>query len=152
MVFQKRRHEKKFGKVRKLTDKNTVDKQDKVIKLLEEILRWTRLQGIQNARAVLEDTLANDILKTAYQLSDGRSSSEVRKACGVTGKTVTNYWRRWFTLGIVQPSPKYKGRFERAFSLEDLGIEIPSIEVGKKAKAKTEVEPEDIITKEGETE
>lgn len=135
-----------------MTDKNTVDKQDKVIELLEEILRWTRLQGIQNAKAVLEDTLANDILKVAYQLSDGRSSSVVGKACGVTGMTVTNYWRRWFTLGIVQPSPKYKGRFERAFSLEDLGIEIPPIEVSAKAKAKKEAEPEETATKEGEAE
>ena len=135
-----------------MTDKETVDKQDRVIELLEEILRWTRLQGVQNARAVLVDALEADIHKVAYQLSDGRSSSEVGKACGVSGMTVTNYWRRWFTLGIAQPSKNYKGRFERAFSLEDLGIEIPSIMVSTKAKPKKETEPEEVITEEGETE
>jgi len=133
-----------------LTEKEAVDKQDKVIELLEEILRWTRLQGVQNARAVLANALKTDVLKAAYQLSDGRSSTEVGKACGVSHMTVTNYWRQWFTLGIAQPSKKYKGRFERAFSLEDLGIEVPSIEVKVKVKTKKEAEPEETITKEGE--
>lgn len=133
-----------------MAEKEAVDKQDKVIELLEEILRWTRLQGVQNARTVLVDALKTDILKTAYQLSDGRSSTEVGKTCGVSHMTVTNYWRQWFTLGIAQPSKKYKGRFERAFSLEDLGIEIPSMQVGAKVKAKKEPKPEEIVSKEGE--
>lgn len=134
-----------------MSDKETVDKQDKVIELLEQILTWTRLQGVQNARAVLLDALNSDTLKVAYQLSDGRSSIEVAKACNLSPMTITNYWRRWFTLGIAQPSKKYKGRFERIFSLEDLGIEVPSIEVKVKAKTKKEAEPEETITKEGET-
>jgi len=105
---------------------------------------------VQNAKAVLLDALKTDKEKVAYQLSDGRSSAEVAKACNVSPMTITNYWRRWFTLGIAQPSKKYKGRFERAFSLEDLGIEIPSIEVSAKAKTKKETEPEEVIAKEGE--
>ena len=135
-----------------MTEKETVDKQDKVIELLEEILIWTRLQGVQNAKAVLNDALKTNTHKVAYQLSDGRSSAEVAKACSISDMTVTNYWKRWFTMGIAQPSKKYKRRFERTFSLEDLGIEIPSIEVGGKAKTKREIEPEEVITKEGETE
>lgn len=133
-----------------MADKETVDRQDKVIELLEEILKWTRFQGVQNLKAVLLDNLRSDKEKVAYQFSDGRSSAEVSKVSGVTGMTVTNYWRRWFTLGIAQPSPKYKGRFERAFSLEDLGIEIPSKKIGTKAKAKKEAEPEETAAKEGE--
>jgi hypothetical protein len=30
-------------------------------------------------------------------------------------------------LGITQPSKKYKRRFERSFSLADLGIEVPAM-------------------------
>jgi len=135
-----------------LTEKETSDKQDKIIELLEEILIWTRLQGVQNAKAVLDDALKIDTLKIAYQYSDGRSSAEISKICGVSGMTVTNYWKRWFTLGIAQPSPKYKGRFERTFSLEDLGIEIPTIQVSAKAKAKKETVPEEISAEEGEAE
>ena len=135
-----------------MAENETVDKQDKVIELLEEILKWTRFQGVQNVKAVLLDALKSDKEKVAYQFSDGRSSAEVAKPCGVSSMTITNYWRRWFTLGIAQPSKNYKGRFERAFSLEDLGIEIPSIQVATKAKVKKEAEPEEVITKEGETE
>ena len=133
-----------------MNNKETIDKQDKIIELLEEILRWTRLQGVEKARDVLVDTLKTDALKIAYQLSDGRSSTEVAKACSVTSMTVTNYWKRWFTVGVAQPSRKYKGRFERVFSLEDLGIEIPVTTVGTKTKIKEEVKAEETITKEGE--
>jgi len=131
-----------------LAEKETVDKQDKVIELLEEILRWTRIRGIPNVKTVL-DALP-DREKVAYQFSDGRSSDKIGEVCGVSGMTVTNYWRRWFTLGIAEPSKNYKGRFERTFSLEDLGIEVPSIEVSAKAKTKKEAEPEEAITKEGD--
>ena len=151
MDLQEKKRGKKYGRVRKLNEKVAFDKQDKVIELLEEILKWTRLQGVQNAKDVLLDALKSDKEKVAYHYSDGRSSTEVAKICGVSGMTVTNYWRRWFTLGIAQSSLKYKGRFERAFSLEDLGIEIPSIDVGTKAKAKEEVKTEENITEEGKT-
>jgi len=133
-----------------LNNKETGDKQDKIIELLGEILVWTRLQGVQNARAVLDSALTTNVHKIAYQLSDGRSSAEVAKDCGVSGMTITNYWKRWFTLGIARPSPKFKGRFERIFSLEDLGIEIPTTEIGAKAKAKKEPEPEELASKEGD--
>jgi DNA-binding CsgD family transcriptional regulator len=121
------KHEKKSGTVRKLTEIISTDKQDKIIELLDEILRWTRLQGVQNARAVLITALKTDTDKIIYHLSDGRPSGEIAKVCGVTGMSVRRYWRRWFTLGITQPSKKYKRRFERSFSLADLGIEVPAM-------------------------
>jgi DNA-binding CsgD family transcriptional regulator len=121
------RHEKKSGTVRRLTEKESADKQDKIIELLGEILIWTRLQGVQNARAVLTTTLKTDTDKIIYHLSDGRPSGQIAKVCGVTEVSVRNYWRRWFTLGITQLSKKHKGRFERSFSLEDLGIKVPTM-------------------------
>lgn len=135
-----------------MNNKETIDNQDKIIQLLEEILIWTRLQGVQNARDVLIDALKTDTLKLAYHLSDGSSSAEVSKACGVSAMTVTNYWKRWFTLGIARPSSKYKGRFERAFSLEDLGIQTPSVKVDTKVEARNETESEEMITNGGEVE
>ncbi len=95
-----------------MTDKETIDKQDKVIELLEEIVIWTRLQGVRGAKDVLDEALSDDKLKLAYHLSDGRSSTEVANACDVTSMTITNWWRRWFTIGIAQPSKRYKGRFK----------------------------------------
>lgn len=134
-----------------MTDKETVEWQDKMIQLLEEILIWTRLQGVQNAKAVLDVALNNDQLRLAYQLSDGRSSTEVANACGVSDMTITNWWKRWFTLGIAQPSRKYKRRFERAFSLEDLGIKVPSIKGRPKIEAGEQPSSDESLPKEGET-
>lgn len=136
------KHEKKSGTVRKLTEKGNADKQDKIIELLGEILRWTRLQGVQNARAVLTTTLKADTDKIIYHLSDGRPSGQIAKVCGVTEVSVRNYWRRWFTVGITQPSKKYKGRFERSFSLEDLGIKVPAMPAAS-ATIKERVEQEE---------
>ena len=136
------KHEKKSGTVRKLTEKENADKQDKIIELLGEILRWTSLQGVQNASAVLITTLKTDTDKIIYHLSDGRPSGQIARVCGVTEMSVRNYWRRWFTLGITQPSHKYKGRFERSFSLEDLGIKVPAMTVAS-ATVKERAEQEE---------
>lgn len=134
-----------------MNNEETIDRQDKIIELLEEILRWTRLQGVERAKAVLDEALSDDKLKLAYHLSDGRSSTEVANACGVSGMSITNWWRRWFTIGIAQPSKKYKGRFERTFPLEDLGIKVPSIKGGTKTGVEKQPESEVLLTKEGET-
>jgi DNA-binding CsgD family transcriptional regulator len=143
-------HEEKSGTARKLTETVSTDKQDKIIELLDEILRWTRLQGVQNARAVLTTALKTDTDKIIYHLSDGRPSGQIARVCGVTEVSVRNYWRRWFTLGITQPSHKYKGRFERSFSLEDLGIKVPAMPVASatvKERAEQE-ESEEAVTNE----
>ena len=142
------KHEKKSGTVRKLTKKESADKQDKIIELLGEILRWTRLQGVQNARAVLTTALKTDTDKIIYHLSDGRPSGQIAKVCGLTEMSIRNYWRRWFTLGITQPSKKYKGRFERSFSLEDLGIKVPAMPAASatiKERAEQEESEEAIV-------
>lgn len=136
------KHEEKSGTARKLTEKESDDKQDKIIELLGEVLRWTRLQGVQNARAVLTTALKTDTDKIIYHLSDGRPSGQIARVCGVTEMSVRNYWRRWFTLGITQPSHKYKGRFERSFSLEDLGIKVPAMTVAS-ATVKERAEQEE---------
>lgn len=134
-----------------MTDKESVEWQDKMIQLLEEILIWTRLQGVRNAKAVLDEALSDDKPKLAYHLSDGRSSTEVANACGVTGMTITNWWRRWFTIGIAQPSKRYKGRFERTFSLDDLGIKVPSTKAGTRTGSEKQPESEKTPAMEGET-
>jgi len=107
------------------------DYRRRTIELLGEIAKWVRFQGIQLARQVFAEALRKDIEKLAYHYSDGRSSTEIAKIVGVSDFAVRSYWKRWSTIGIAVPSSKFKGRYERLFSLEDLGIEIP---VAKKTK------------------
>jgi hypothetical protein len=104
-----------------------LEKQDRMIDLLEEILKWARFKGMQRVKAVLHETLKKDSEKIAYSYSDGRGSLEISKLAGVSDFAVRSYWKKWATMGLVQQSSKFKGRYERLFSLEDLGIEVPTI-------------------------
>jgi hypothetical protein len=100
--------------------------QKKVIELLTAIAKWSRFSGIQTARQVITSTLQNDAEKLAYHYSDGRASRDVAKMSGLSDFTIRNYWKKWNIAGLVFPSNKFKGRYERAFSLEDFGIELPA--------------------------
>jgi response regulator of citrate/malate metabolism len=101
------------------------ENQNEIVVLLEELVKWTRFQGIRQAKGVLEQLLEGNTQRLIYHLSDGRSSEEIGKAIGASSQTIRNYWRNWYTSGIVFPSKKYKGRFEKVFNLEDLGISLP---------------------------
>jgi len=44
--------------------------------------------------------------------------------------TVLDYWKKWMTLGIVEPIRVRGGtRYKRSFSLLDFGIEVPKTKV-----------------------
>jgi hypothetical protein len=97
----------------------------RIVELLEELVIWTRLAGINNARESLSEALKKDSEKLGYHYSDGRGSAEVGKMAGVSDFAVRSYWKKWAALGLMAPSKKFRGRFERLFSLYDLGFDVP---------------------------
>lgn len=99
--------------------------QKKIVESLATIAKWTRFNGMQVARQVITSTLQSDAEKLAYHYSNGRASTEVAKLSGVSDFTIRSYWKKWNISGLVVPSSKFKGRYERAFSLEDFGIDVP---------------------------
>lgn len=101
------------------------DDTKRIIELLEELAKWKRFEGAQLAKKVLSDLLAKDAEKLVYQYSDGKSSRDIAILASMSDFSVRNYWKKWNVEGLVVPSKKYKGRYERVFSLEDFGIEIP---------------------------
>jgi len=108
--------------------------EEKIVKLLEEILRWTRFQGWRNVKDVLTDVLTDDLSKLIYHYSDGRSSGQIAQKVSVSHATVLRYWRKWAKVGIVEPIKVGSGiRYRKMFNLEDFGIEVPEIE--KEAEA-----------------
>ncbi len=109
-----------------------------LINLLSEILKWTRFIGKQQLKALLLDSLTEDVEKVVYELSDGKSLREIERICkengySVSHVTIGNYWEKWAPVGIVEPSKKFKGRFERIVSLKEVGIDFPTIELKTKA-------------------
>ena len=101
----------------------------RMIELLEELVKWKRFEGSQLAKKILRDILSKDAEKIVYQQSDGKTSREIAALAGVSDFSVRNYWKRWNVEGLVIPSNKFKGRYERVFSLEDFGIEVPATKV-----------------------
>lgn len=81
------------------------------IELLEELVRWARFHGMRDAKRALLEVLDTDLQKQVYQFSDGRSSEDIGRQVGVTGQTVRNYWRAWFSSGLVFASAKNERPF-----------------------------------------
>jgi len=105
----------------------------KLIDLLSEILKWTRFVGKQRLKALLHDSLKENVEKVIYELSDGKSLRKIEKICkdngySVSRGTINNYWDKWAALGFVEPSKRFKGRYERIASLKEVGIDFPKIE------------------------
>ena len=105
-----------------------------VIDLLHELLKWTGFIGKQQLKLLLIDNLKEDDEKVVYELSDGKSLREIEGICKKNGysisyTTIRNYWDKWAPIGIVEPSKRFTGRYERIISLKEVGIEFPEIKL-----------------------
>ena len=116
------------------TKVKSMSKEDEIIQLLRELVRWTRFQGMLKVKEILLDTLKSDEEKLVYHYSDGRGSQEVADLAGFKShKTVLDYWKKWAKLGLMEPIRVRGGiRYRRAFSLPDFGIEVPKLKTEKK--------------------
>lgn len=94
---------------------------------LDQLLKWTRFAGMQQLRTILTQNLTTDTEMLIYELSDGeRTTREIARLAGVgSNATITNYWRKWSKVGIVEPSEKRRGRYQRICSLEEVGLTVP---------------------------
>lgn len=58
-----------------MTNENRNESQDRVVELLEELVKWTRVTSIPDVKKLLVETLQNDTDKLAYHNSDGKRTS-----------------------------------------------------------------------------
>lgn len=97
--------------------------------LLKEILKWQKLQGAEILKKkIKEGGLFSDKKQIiAYHHSDGKKSSrDVAKIANIGYKTIQALWKKWISIGIAEPSEKYKGgQCKRIFELNELGLELP---------------------------
>lgn len=92
-----------------------IDFSQKTVELLKGIL-W------KSAREVLLDTLKDDISKLVYHYSDVTTSKGTAKKLPISHMVVTNYWKKWAKIGIVEPF-KVKGggqRYKKIFDLRKI--------------------------------
>jgi transposase len=99
-----------------------------LLKELKEQTKWLRFLALPGMKKTVEDNIKTKEQKRIYNLSDGtKSTNDIAKklleeGLKVSHMTVYNYWKRWLALGLVIPSKKYSGRFEKIINLEDLDI------------------------------
>lgn len=112
---------------------------EKIIELLQEMLKWVKFAGAREVRTVLMNILDTEQKRLIYHLSDGeRGSVEIGKAASVSDSTIRRYWESWVRLGIVEPLGVRGGvRYKKSFQLEDFGFTVPQI----KAEAEVKSEP-----------
>lgn len=106
----------------------------RILEILEELVKWKRFEGSQLAKKTLRELFSKDIEKLIYHHSDGKTTKDIAALAGISDFSVRSYWKKWNIEGLMIPSQKHKGRYERVFSLEDFGIEIP---LAKKASLQT---------------
>jgi transposase-like protein len=130
--------------------KENNDKQDKMIEILEEILKWTRVTSIPHVKQLLLEILPSNKEKIAYHHSNGQDTRAVAKMAGVHFTTVATWWKRWIRAGIAEPVGAKRGdRAKRIFSLEDFGIDVPAAEVASPAHEASAKESSEVAETKG---
>jgi len=110
---------------------------ERIIELLQEMLKWVKFAGAREVRTVLMNILDTEQKRLIYHLSDGEHGSvEVGKAANVSDSTIRRYWESWVRLGIVEPLSVRGGvRYKKSFQLEDFGFTVPQIKAGAEVKS-----------------
>lgn len=106
-----------------------MSKEDRMIELLEELVKWTKVTSIPKVKELLLEILASLEEKIAYQSSDGkRTVKQVAKQVNAAIGTVSGWWKKWIKAGIAEPISVRGGtRAKRVFSLDDFEIEVPEV-------------------------
>jgi len=105
---------------------------ERIVQLLEEILKWTKIEGMKATMTIFDNVVKTDLEKIVYENSNGQKSREIASIAQTSHVTVVNYWRKWAKFGIVEEvSSKGGTRYKRVFSLKDFGIDIPSTKQNK---------------------
>lgn len=105
-------------------------REDRMVELLGELVKWIKVTSIPKAKVLLEDMLKTPEEKLAYTLSDGKKTiRELSRLSGIDIGTLSKDWRKWTRAGIAEPIAVVGGgnRARSLFSLEEFGIEVPNI-------------------------
>jgi hypothetical protein len=102
--------------------------EDRMIELLTELVKWTKVTSIPKVKEILEGQLPTPKEKLAYKYSNGtRTIRDVSELSGRDIGSLSKDWKQWVREGIAERIPEKRGdRARSLFSLEDFGIETPS--------------------------
>ena len=99
-----------------------------ILKELKEQTKWLRFLALPGLKQTIQANINTKDQKRIYELTDGKlSTNEISKNLQEEGiktshMTVYNYWKRWYALGLVEPSENYTGRYKNIIELTDLNL------------------------------
>jgi len=112
---------------------SAISSNSEILSILVDIQKWIKFIGWSNVKNVLMDCLNTETKLLIYHFSDGehgiRNIRDRIKKFGLKTSYggVHGSWQRWKKVGIVEPSHKRQGRFQKVFDLEEFGFEIPKL-------------------------
>lgn len=124
-------------KEKEVTLKDVVTVLEQSRNTFDELLIWIKVDAIQKVKGVLMSALDSPEKIIVYHLSDGNTTADIEKKCGVSDSQVSRYQKKWQKLGLMKKIAS-KGRGDRhvkVFDLEDFDMEIPK-DINKEKKDK----------------
>lgn len=110
------------------------ENQDDLVSVLEDIRRWVKIIGLQEAIPVLNEVLFDEndedrdrALKIVYHLTDGTNSNDdIAQYIDYSSEFVRRRQNEWADLGLLERD-KANQPYSHVISLEQAGIEVPDI-------------------------
>lgn len=102
-----------------------MENENDILNQLKEQTKWLRFLSIQTLTPLIKENITTLEQKKIFELSDGEKStrdiSKLLKNEGieVSHQTIANYWKKWAAVGLVVPSKKFNGRFEKIIGLNE---------------------------------
>lgn len=106
---------------------------DEVIEVLQDIRRWLKIIGLQEAKPLLTDALSSEDeeeqkeLRIIYHLTDGEHSTrDIASRISYSRFYISSRYSEWSNMGLIErDSPN--SSYHHIVSLEEAGIEVPDI-------------------------
>jgi hypothetical protein len=117
--------------------KVTMNNDERIITLLEDLVAWQRLAARENLLPFLKQTLSDPKHLKAFELSDGtKTQQQVADGAGISQPSVSQLWGRWRRLGIAREK---NGKTAHIVSPSDYGLDVSAATIpvnGKPAPKK----------------
>lgn len=104
-----------------------------LVTVLEDIRRWVKIIGIQEAKPLLKDALSAENGETrlhkrqVYHLTDGNHSTrDIPDIVEPSRSTVMRWQSQWAAMGLLEKNGG-NAPYNHVISLEEAGLETPEL-------------------------
>lgn len=107
---------------------------EELIDILDDIRRWVKLLGIEEARSKLRNAISSKSQKKEleskmiFHLTNGdRTGSEIASLAEVSQSTVSRRHREWAELGLLEKREENQP-YDKLITLQEAGLDVPEIQ------------------------